>query len=115
MSELLDRQLAFAAAVPRLIEQAHRLGFGVTLGEAYRSPEEAKRLARAGLGIIDSLHTRRLALDLNLFKAGVYLTGSESYRALGRYWLSLSPDHRWGGDFRRADGNHFSLAYGGRA
>lgn len=115
---LRDKQSAFTVLVARLIMHATEKGYALTLGEAYRSQEEAARLAKTGAGIAQSLHTQRLAIDLNLFIDGVYQTDSEAYRPLGEWWEVQSSgliDCRWGGRFTRPDGNHFSLAHGGRA
>ena len=112
-----EKQHRFAQLVPGLLEAAFRLGYQVTLGEAWRSPEEAARLAALGLGIKASLHTQRLALDLNLFRDGRYLTQAADYQPLGEWWEQQSdPDREcaWGGRFRRIDAAHFSLAHGGR-
>lgn len=109
------KQRLFARLVARLIDEATARGFDVTLGEAYRSPEEAARLAAAGKGIAHSLHTDRLAIDLNLFRDGTYLTDTASYEPLGVWWETRSTDDLtccWGGRFK--DGNHFSIAHGGR-
>jgi len=104
-----QKQRKFAFMVAKLIEWAYESGYEVTFSECYRSPEEAKRNAKLGKGIANSLHTQRLAVDLNLFKDGVYLTRSEDYRPLGIYWESLGGT--WGGRFN--DGNHFSLEHNG--
>lgn len=111
-----QKQRVFARLVARLIEHACRLGYEVTLGEAYRPPAQAAANAAAGTGIRNSLHTQRLAIDLNLFEAGEYQTDSEAHRPLGEFWESLStPDYRccWGGRFARPDGNHYSIEHGG--
>lgn len=114
MSELslLSRQFLFTRLVPKLLDHAHALGFEVTFGETYRTPEQAAANARAGTGIRRSLHVERLAIDLNLFKGGKYLTGSAAHEPLGVFWESLDPLCCWGGRF--GDGNHYSLTYGGR-
>lgn len=112
---LRQKQSLFAMLVADLIHHAYASGYEVTFGETYRSREEAERLAKAGKGIKNSLHTQRLAVDLNLFKDGKYLISTEAYRSLGEWWeLQSGPDHEccWGGHF--GDGNHFSIAYGGR-
>jgi hypothetical protein len=113
---LREKQSLFATAVAHLILQANELGYAVTLGEAWRSREEAHRLAIEGKGIKNSLHTVRLAIDLNLFRNGEFLTESDDYKPLGLWWeaQSYDPDVRccWGGRFY--DGNHFSFAHGGR-
>ena len=109
-----ERQRIFTRLVGKLIEFAYQSGYELTFGEAYRTPEQAALNSKSGKGIANSLHGMRLAIDLNLFKDGKYLDTSEAHRPLGEYWKSLNPDCCWGGDFvTRADGNHYSLTYGG--
>ena len=93
---LRKRQSAFAALVPRLIDKARDLGFEVTLGDAYRDP-------RCPYGSKSSRHKSRLAIDLNLFRDGEYLTDTEDHRNLGEWWESQGGI--WGG--RVNDGNHY--------
>lgn len=112
---LRERQSLFASLVPRLIDWAFSHGYEITLGEAWRDPETAARNALRGTGTRDSLHCDRLAIDLNLFKDGKWLSDSVSHKPLGEYWKSLHRDCRWGGDFKRPDGNHYSLTDGRRA
>ncbi len=110
------KQALFAQLVATLIQEAAAVGFEVTLGNAWRSPEEAARLAQTGAGIRNSLHTKRLAIDLNLFLNAVYLTDSADYAPLGSWWERQStPEYTcvWGGRFARADGNHFSIEHDG--
>lgn len=106
---LREKQSFFVTLVAQLIQEAYRQGFELTFGETYRSPEEAARLAKLGKGIAKSLHTQRLAIDLNLFKDGVYLSSSESHRPLGEWWCRQHKACRWGGTFSRKDGNHYEL------
>lgn len=109
---VLPQQIAFAAAVPALLMKALELGFQYTFGDAYRSPLVFGRFGtRKGYGSANSKHKLRLALDINLFRDGKYLTKSEDYAALGAYWKSIGG--LWGGDFvgldgqPTPDGNHF--------
>ena len=112
---LREKQSLFVHMVSRLIDFAYENGYELTFGEAWRTPEQAELNARTGKGISNSLHTQRLAIDLNLFKDGVYLATSISHKPLGEYWKSLSPLCCWGGDFQpSADGNHYSLMHDGR-
>lgn len=110
---LRQKQSLFAELAAKLILHAVGSGYEVTFGDAYRSPEEAARLAKAGKGIATSLHTQRLAIDLNLFRDGHYLSSSEAHRPLGEWWKRQHALCRWGGDF--GDGNHYSLTHGGRS
>jgi hypothetical protein len=115
MSVLLQRQQLFASLVPRLIDAALGLGFGVTLGETRRPRTILSRLTPAGVGSPRSLHPDGLAIDVHLFRGDVYLTRTEDHSELGAIWKGLHPLCRWGGDFSRPDGNHYSVTYQGRA
>lgn len=109
-----DKQKLFAKLVGKLLTWVYENSiYTVTFGEAYRTSEQAKINAQKGRGIANSLHTQRLAIDLNLFVEGFYQTNSEKYRPLGDFWKSLHPLCRWGGDFKKPDGNHFSLEHDG--
>jgi hypothetical protein len=109
---LRQKQSLFVCLVAQLIFYAIEQGYELTFGETYRSPEEAERLAKLGKGIKNSLHTSKLAIDLNLFKNGVYLSSTESHRKLGEWWETQHELCRWGGRFN--DGNHYSLEHMGR-
>ena len=110
---LWEKQRLFTKLVASLISWAYENGFELTFGDAFRSAEQAAANAASGKGIANSLHTKRLAVDLNLFLEGQYQTQSEAYRPLGIYWKGLHPLCRWGGDFSKPDGNHFSLEHEG--
>jgi len=112
-------------------------GFEFTLGEGYRSPEQAAinsltlidraRVAAfieskypvlseairvsVSRGIKNSVHGKKLAQDLNLFKNGDFLTKKEDYAPFGEWWKKQHILARWGGDFDDAD--HFSFEYNG--
>jgi hypothetical protein len=112
---LREKQSAFVQLVARLILYAHAKGYALTFGEAWRSPEEAARLAKNSAGIKRSLHRDRLAVDLNLFKDGKWLTSTEAHRPLGEWWEKQSTAEMpcvWGGHF--GDGNHYAVSHGGR-
>ena len=105
-----QKQRKFTRMVANLIVWAYDQGYELTLGEAWRTPEQAALNAKSGKGIVNSLHGDRLALDLNLFKNGVFLTTTEDHRQLGEFWESIGGT--WGGRFN--DGNHYSLEHEGR-
>lgn len=111
---LRQKQSIFVGIVAELIVFARSHGYELTFGETYRSPEEADRLAKLGKGVKKSLHTIRLAIDLNLFKNGIYLSSTESHRILGEWWEDQSDVEytcTWGGRF--GDGNHYSITHNG--
>ena len=95
--------------IPGLILKALEMGYEVTLGDAYRDPRVHGAFGKpGGYGAAKSFHKQRLAIDLNLFKDGKYLEGSDAHLPLGEWWESQGGT--WGGRFR--DGNHYSLGEG---
>ena len=97
-----SKQRRFTRMVAELILFAYRSGYELTFGDAYRDP-------RTPYGHTESLHRKRLAVDLNLFKDGKYLTATDDHTPLGEYWEHLGGT--WGGRFK--DGNHYSLEHNG--
>jgi hypothetical protein len=108
--KLSEKQAIFTLNTAKLILWADAQGYKLTYGEAFRTPEMAAIYAAKGIGIKDSQHCKRLAVDFNLFINGIYRTDSESYARLGTAWEALHPDNRWGGRFQ--DGNHFEMQGG---
>lgn len=87
-------QSKFAHMVALLILYAYEKGYELTFSDAYAHDGH-----REG-----SFHYKRLAIDLNLFKGGKYLTRTEDHEPLGLFWESIGGS--WGG--RWEDGNHYS-------
>jgi hypothetical protein len=97
---LIQTQHDFAQDVAALLQRAATEGFVVTLGEAWRTPEQQAIYLKTGRSKVSkSQHLTRLAVDLNLFKGGKLCT-REQIRVLGDWWESLSDQHRWGGNWR---------------
>lgn len=107
-----EQQRLFARLVGTLLGYIYQEGFECTLDWCYRPPEVAAYYADLGIGIRSSLHTIKLAIDLNLFKDGVWLRSTEDHRPIGEWWETQHPLCRWGGRF--GDGNHYSFTRDGR-
>ena len=107
-----QKQRLFSRLAAKLILKAYALGFEISLGEALRPKAWAKILAEEGRGIKKSLHCEKLAIDLNLFRDGKYLSTARDHLKLGKWWEKQHPLCRWGGRF--GDGNHYSLTHSGR-
>lgn len=112
-----DKQWHFLKMTALLFQYAEFLGYKLTYGQAYRKPTTAERFGVLGIGISNSLHTERLAIDLNLFINDEYRKDTEAHRPLGEFWEFLGGT--WGGRFKdkngnpKPDGNHYSLAHNG--
>lgn len=111
-----QKQRLFTKLVAQLIQYAYAQGYELTLGDAYRDPRVHGDVGvKKSYSSANSVHKQRLAIDLNLFKDGQYLTTTEAHKPLGQFWKSLHPLCRWGGDFSTPDGNHYSMTHEGRA
>ena len=93
-----QKQRKFTKMVGMLIQYAYFKGYELSLGDAHATDGHK----------VGSLHYSRLAIDLNLFRNGVYLREAVDHKVLGDYWKSLDPEATWGGDWENKDGNHYS-------
>lgn len=113
MDTLEEKQFLFPRLLMQLYQYAWSLGYELKQGYSLRSQREQNALVAEGASkTTRSTHLRSLAQDVLLFKKTSpgeyeYLTRSEEYAELGRFWESLHPLARWGGRF--GDGGHFSF------
>ncbi len=116
---LIHEQSAFLLHVSELIRKAAELGFMTSGGELFRTPEQQALHVKNGRSTtMNSQHLKRLAVDLNFFKADPSgeprLTYDvEELRPLGKYWEALDPANRWGGNWNTfKDTPHFERREG---
>ena len=106
--KLGERQRLFVKLLPRLIDFAYEQGYELTVGDAFRDHRlHGAPGVKMGYGHPNSNHKNRLAIDLNLFKNGVFLQATTDHTPLGEFWEKLHQLCRWGGRFN--DGNHYSI------
>ena len=94
---LRDQQSEFVLKVSELIQFAYAQGYALTFGDAWAKSGHSQ----------SSRHYVRLAIDLNLFKDGVWLDDTESHKPLGEFWESIGGV--WGG--HNNDGNHYQWGH----
>lgn len=94
------QQSKFCRMVTLLITFIELAGYEVTFGDAWAKSGHKKR----------SLHYIRLAIDLNLFKDGVWLKETKDHAPFGSFWEMMGGS--WGGRF--GDGNHYELKRSGK-
>ncbi len=86
-----------------------------TDGESWRPEITALAYAKQGIGIKNSLHTKRLARDKNLVVNGKVSFAGADYQLAGEIWEAIGPafgvQTAWGGRF--GDSVHFSCAWQG--
>ena len=112
--KLSTKQQNFTECVGMLIAFAYFKGYALTFGDAYRDQRVFGEFGvKKAYAAKNSVHKIRLAVDLNLFVEGEYITDGnhQAYIELGEYWETLSAHARWGGRFD--DANHFSFEHWG--
>lgn len=105
---LEKEQYYFLRDVGLLLDYISHSKFEATFGEAFRTQEQADIYAKEGKGIHDSLHCKRLAIDLNFFVNGEYTFSGYGLQEFGNYWESLDKNNRWGGYFTTKYGGHIN-------
>lgn len=111
MSQLLAAQQQFSVMTVSLYQFILSKGWKFTYGETFRSPAKAEENAAAHIGIKNSLHCLKLAVDLNIFIANKMCETFEDFLPIGEYWESIGGS--WGGRFHNQDCDHFSLIFNG--
>jgi hypothetical protein len=110
---LSDEQAAFNQQITALTALVNSTGqYRIRDGDCYRDP-------RVRYGKRKSLHRSRLARDLILDRLVedkfTYQRTTKAYEWIGTIWKMMDEQNRWGGDFTKPDGNHFSRAIDNRA
>ena len=110
----VSEQAMFLLDMGKLVQKATELGFVVTAGELYRTPEQQEIYVKTGRSrTMQSLHLQRRAVDLNFFKDGKLVYDKATLAPLGAYWESLNPLNSWGGNgVKLVDAPHFSRGMG---
>lgn len=119
---LVREQATFLVHVRELLQKAGELGFVVTAGELYRTPEQQALHVQNGRSkTMSSQHLKRLAIDLNFFRerpdgALDLVHDADTLRPLGDYWEGLDAANRWGGNWHSfKDTPHFERRDGAAA
>jgi hypothetical protein len=112
---LSEKQALFSYNASKLVSYIYQKGYYCTMGEVYRPTEQAALYAKEGKGIKNSLHCKKLAMDITLFKSGNSTPcTADHYAQFGTYWKSLDKHNKWGGDFVKngkkwPDSDHFEM------
>lgn len=88
-------------------------GYPIIEAESFRPRWVAEEYARRGIGIKNSVHTKKLGRDLFRVVDGKISWNIEDYAPLGAEWKRRHKLARWGGDFRNRDAVHFSFEHNG--
>lgn len=121
-SELGLKQELFAKCLGQLLAFIHNHPtWRARLQEGYVGTTDAADGDYDGPHLKGGGHYNKVAIDIAMFLVDTeggrvaLTTAHPVWDELGRFWKSLHPECRWGGDFAHRDYNHFSIEYGGKA
>lgn len=104
---MINEQHAFLQDIAKLVQKAEELGFIITGGELFRTPDQQAIYLKTGRSTtMASKHLQRLALDLNIFVKQTDGSATLTYdiptlKPLGDFWEQLSPGkNSWGGNWK---------------
>jgi hypothetical protein len=107
------KQVEFTYTMAKFLVWCHENGFECFGAEWFRTNEQAEIYAKQGKGIKNSVHRKKLAVDLFRVKNGKLTWDKGNYVEMGAKWKSMHDLARWGGDFKRRDSVHFSFEHNG--
>lgn len=96
-----NEQWSFLKDLAALILWADAHGYTLRGGELQRTIEQQNIYVKSGVSkTMNSMHLKKLAIDLAVFRGDTILVSREDIKPLGDYWESLNPKNRWGGSWR---------------
>ncbi len=115
-----DRRRLFTLNIALLIQWAHSRDERLALGRGQTPRTNDYSLHPDGLAedmhlYIENTRQSSVTEDNPLGLYWSYRRSTKAHYRCGQFWKSLHPDNRWGGDFKKKDGNHYSMTYRGRA
>lgn len=94
-------QEAFSKDFMLLLQYLHSNNYKVRIGEVQRTLAQQKLYVEEGKSkTYNSMHLRKCAADLFIFKKGKWLKGKKKLQEIGDYWESLDNKNRWGGNWK---------------
>jgi hypothetical protein len=112
MNEYKTAQCTFFFNVCRFGLWLKEQGYFPSFGEAWRTEWQAQWYEDHNMGIADSLHRDRMAVDIIIRKEDGTQISNDEYMRCGTAWLALDPKNEYGGSWQ--DYQHFSRGWGGR-
>ena len=104
-----QNQEKFTQDLVKLLNHLIDNGYAIRLGEVERTQTQQEIYIKEGKSkTYNSMHLKRCAADLHIFKNGEWLQSKSQLQSIGDYWESLDKSNKWGGNFKTfIDAPHF--------
>ena len=96
-----QNQEKFTEDLAKLLNYLIDNGYAVRIGEVERTQAQQEIYIKEGKSKTNnSMHLKRCAADLHIFKNGEWIQSKQHLQSIGDYWQSLDEHNRWGGNFK---------------
>ena len=104
-----QNQEKFTQDLAKLLIYLIENNYTIRMGEVERTQSQQEIYIKQGKSkTANSMHLKRCAADLHIFKNGEWLQSKQQLQGIGDYWESLDVSNRWGGNFKSfIDTPHF--------
>ena len=104
-----QNQEKFTQDLAKLLNYLIENNYTIRMGEVERTQSQQEIYIKQGKSkTANSMHLKRCAVDLHIFKNGEWLQSKQQLQGIGDYWESLDLSNRWGGNFKSfIDTPHF--------
>ena len=104
-----QNQEKFAEDLAKLLNYLIKNNYQIRIGEVERTQAQQQIYIKEGKSkTLNSMHLKRCAADLHIFKDNEWLQSKQELQEIGDYWESLDINNKWGGNFKMfIDNPHF--------
>lgn len=104
-----QNQEKFTEDLAKLLNYLIKNNYQIRIGEVERTQAQQQIYIKEGKSkTLNSMHLKRCAADLHIFKDNERLQSKQELQEIGDYWESLDINNKWGGNFKMfIDTPHF--------
>ena len=104
-----QNQEKFTEDLAKLLNYLIKNNYQIRIGEVERTQAQQQIYIKEGKSkTLNSMHLKRCAADLHIFKDNEWLQSKQELQEIGDYWESLDISNKWGGNFKMfIDTPHF--------
>ena len=108
-----QNQEKFAEDLAKLLNYLIKNNYQIRIGEVERTQAQQQIYIKEGKSkTLNSMHLKRCAADLHIFKDNEWLQSKQELQEIGDYWESLDINNKWGGNFKMfIDTPHFERKF----
>ena len=96
-----QNQEKFTEDLAKLLNYLIKNNYQIRIGEVERTQAQQQIYIKVGKSkTLNSMHLKRCAADLHIFKDNEWLQSKQELQEIGDYWESLDINNKWGGNFK---------------